>query len=121
MATPSTCTKGFSAMLYPDHARSRRILQKRVRRLLEIEGASEQSELRVEVLPFLTSLGSVALIGGAIRDVARAGKRAFSSDLDFVIYGSDRARFVAEMDAQGAVRNRFGGYALSRFAVKVDI
>jgi hypothetical protein len=121
MAMPSTFIKRLGPMLYPDHARSRRILQKRVRRLLEIEGAPEDSKLRHEVLPFLSSLGSVALIGGAIRDVARGGKKAFSSDFDFVIYGSDRARFVAEMDALGAVRNRFGGYALNRFSVKVDV
>lgn len=108
-------------MLPPDHARSTHILQKRVRRLLEIEGAPEQSELRLRILPFLNSLGSVALIGGAIRDVARGGKKAFSSDFDFVIHNSNHDRFIATMDMLGAVRNRFGGYAISQFSVKVDV
>lgn len=106
----------------PDRARSREILLKRVRRLLQLDGGEhDASELRSRVLPFLSSLGSVALIGGAIRDVARAGKRGFSSDYDFVIHGSDRDAFIAQMDACNGIRNRFGGYALHCFRTKVDV
>src|SRR5690606_34327191 len=70
---------------------------------------------------FLESLGHVALIGGAIRDVARAGKRSFSSDLDFVIFRSNREEFRSRLDACRAVPNRFGGYRLDEFRLKVDV
>lgn len=104
-------------------ARTREILTKRVRRLLHLDGyADARSELTLRIMPFLRSLGSVALIGGAIRDVARAGKRGFSSDLDFVIHDSDREEFVARMVACDGKRNKFGGYALNCFdGVKIDV
>jgi len=73
------------------------------------------------VLPFLRSLGSVALIGGAIRDIARAGKGAFASDLDFVVYDTDREAFAERMQSCGGIRNKFGGYALTCFNWKVDL
>lgn len=103
-----------------ERAQTRDILMKRVKRLLEFD-RSGPTELTEKVIPFLESLGAVALIGGAIRDVARAGKRGFSSDYDFVIYGSSRSCFAEVMQSRGGVRNRFGGYALSNFSVKVDV
>jgi hypothetical protein len=118
MGTQSTSTKGFVVPL-PERARSREILRKRIKRLLELD--RDKTELRTSVLPFLESLGSVALIGGAIRDVARAGKRGFSSDYDFVIYGSDRSQFATQMELLQGVRNRFGGYAVKRFKMKIDV
>jgi hypothetical protein len=97
-------------------------LTKRIRRLLRLDQRQDdQSELSLKVLPFLHSLGSVALIGGAIRDVARAGKRSFASDLDFVVYDTDRDVFAERMQSCGGVRNKFGGYALTRFNWKVDV
>lgn len=106
----------------PDAARSPQILVKRIQRLLRLDrGSRDQSEISTAILPLLRSLGSVALIGGAIRDVARAGRRGFSSDLDFVIYGSDRSDFVVEMKRRDAIRNKFGGYALRGFRWKVDV
>jgi hypothetical protein len=114
--------KGSVAMPLPDPARSSQILQKRIQRLLRLDrGDSDRSELTTTILPFLRSLGSIALIGGAIRDVARAGRRGFSSDLDFVVYGSDRNHFVAQMKRRDGIRNRFGGYALRSFRWKVDV
>lgn len=109
-------------MTVAEPAASRPALQKRVKRLLHLDrGEPNESELTRTVLPYLRSLGSVALIGGAIRDVARAGQRGFSSDFDFVVYGSDRNEFIAEMQRCGGIANRFGGYALNRFNVKVDL
>jgi len=109
-------------MLAPDPARTREILVKRVRRLLRLDQrAHDQSELTLRVLPFLNSLGSVALVGGAIRDVARAGRRGFASDLDFVIYGSNKEAFELQMKRCRGVRNKFGGYGLSCFRWKVDV
>ncbi len=106
----------------PDPARTREILLKRIKRLLRLDqGGRDQSELTREIFPYLNSLGSVALIGGAIRDVARAGRKGFSSDLDFVIYGSDRDAFVAEMKTCRGFKNKFGGYRLRHFRWKVDV
>lgn len=106
----------------PEPAKSRSILLKRLNRLLRLDqGPDDKSELSLRIMPFLNSLGSTVLIGGAIRDVARAGKRAFYSDLDFVVYGGDRDQFVVEMNRHNAIRNKFGGYGLRCFQLKVDV
>src|SRR5689334_8042334 len=98
MGSRLTSTKRWRPMAAPETARTRDVLSKRIKRLLRLDQPeSDQSELRSKVLPFLGSLGSVALIGGAIRDVARAGRQGFSSDLDFVIYGGCRDDFVHAM------------------------
>src|SRR5688572_29951368 len=103
--------KGLGEMKVPSPARNRDILTKRVRRLLRTDrDVDDRSELAVAVLPYLRSLGSPILIGGAIRDVARGGKQAFSSDLDFVIHDGDRQRFYDSVESMGGVRNKFGGY-----------
>jgi len=108
-------------MLSTEIARTRSILVKRIKRLLHLDREQVyRSELRTNILPFLTSLGSVALIGGAIRDVARAGKRGFSSDLDFVIYGSAKEQFARAVEGCGGIRNKFGGYRLTHFTSQVD-
>jgi hypothetical protein len=117
----SIFTKGSTAMLAPDPARTPEILVKRVRRLLRLDRRNDQSELTLAVIPFLRSLGSVALIGGAIRDVARAGRQAFTSDLDFVVYNTDREEFSAQMRRCHGIQNRFGGYSLHHFQWKVDL
>ncbi len=105
-----------------DRVSSRHALQKRVRRLLHLEGRPEgPSELLDHVLPFVRNLGSAVLIGGAIRDVARAGKRSFASDFDFVVYDGSRDSFLEKMTKADGVSNRFGGFALRTFSVKVDI
>jgi hypothetical protein len=66
----------------PDFARSPHVLRQRVRRLLGL--GETKHEISGTILPFLGGLGTVSLIGGAVRDVARAGRQGFSSDLDFV-------------------------------------
>lgn len=109
-------------MLAPEVARTHEILSKRVRRLLRLDrGEEDQSELSAKVLPFLRVLGAPILIGGAVRDVARAGRQGFSSDLDFVICDGRRERFLASMQASGALPNKFGGFALRCFRWKVDV
>lgn len=95
-------------------ASTREVLQKRVYRLLRLDRASNKGgELESRILPFLKSLGDVALIGGAIRDLARAGREGFASDLDFVVHGSSHSGFHRVMQQNRAVPNRFGGFALS--------
>lgn len=109
-------------MTVPEPARTRDVLIKRIQRLLRIDkGPGDLSELTQRVLPFLSSLGSVALIGGAIRDVARAGRQGFSSDLDFVIYDGDHGHFSAQMKRHHGLENKFGGYGLHGFGWKVDV
>lgn len=95
------------------------VLRKRVERLLQVK--NQERVLGGEILPYLQTLGSVALIGGAIRDVARAGRSAFNSDLDFVIYGSSRDIFKLEMKRVAAKPNKFGGYSINYPEWKVDL
>ena len=103
-------------------AATRDVLRKRVRRLLRLDHDNDDpSELRTSVVPFLQSLGEVALIGGAIRDLARAGRGGFASDLDFVVHGSSRAVFHKSMAAMKSAPNRFGGYGLKFHQWKVDV
>lgn len=105
-----------------DRVETAEALTKRIRRLLRLDQPQgDQHELSLKVLPSLHSLGSVALIGGAIRDVALGGKRCFASDLDFVVYDTDRNAFAERMQEWGSVRNKFGGYAVTRFNCKVDL
>jgi hypothetical protein len=85
-------------------AATKEVLRKRVRRLLRLDRPkNDRSELRARILPCLQSLGEVALIGGAIRDLARSGRSAFASDLDFVVYGSPPNRFRDVMVSMNAM------------------
>jgi hypothetical protein len=103
-------------------AATKNVLRQRVRRLLQLDwDKNECSELQCRILPFLNSLGDAALIGGAIRDLARAGRKGFSSDLDFVIYGSSHARFLDAIAGLNVKPNRFGGYAIQFVKWKVDV
>jgi len=103
-------------------AATKEVLRKRVRRLLRLDRPkNDRSELRARILPCLQSLGEVALIGGAIRDLARSGRSAFASDLDFVVYGSPPNRFRDVMVSMNAKANRFGGYAVQFQGWKVDV
>ncbi len=120
MVTQSTPTERSSAMRTPEPAKSRAALQKRVERLLGEGRRGRSARAGQDIFPFLRSLGSAVLIGGAIRDVARAGIRSFSSDLDFVIYGSPRDEFLSKVRDVG-VRNKFGGFAISGFGIKLDV
>lgn len=102
-------------------ATSKEVLKKRIQRLLRMDRKLDESELTIKTLPLLRSLGEVALIGGAIRDLARLGKDGFSSDLDFVVHSSSREIFRDTMSAIGAKPNRFGGFALPYRQWKVDV
>ncbi|WP_170302970.1 hypothetical protein [Reyranella soli] len=103
-------------------AETKEVLRKRVQRLLRLDrDENDQNELRVRILPYLRSLGEVALIGGAIRDLARGGRKGFTSDLDFVVYGSSRENFREAMLNASGRPNRFGGFALPFRHWKVDV
>jgi hypothetical protein len=68
----------------------------------------------------LQSVGDVFLVGGAVRDVARRGVRTFRSDLDFVVHGENKEKFVRLMEIHGAMPNRFGGFGLQIGKLKLD-
>jgi hypothetical protein len=106
----------------PNFVKDRDALRGRMRRLLKLDkSAEDNSELGREIIPLLRRLGSASLIGGAIRDVARAGVRAFSSDLDFVVRGSPREIFHKSMRSYDATPNKFGGFSLAFETWKVDV
>jgi hypothetical protein len=87
-------------------------VRKRVLRLLRLDRQYRPNPLSSEVIPALLRAGRPALIGGAIRDIARGGRAAFKSDLDFVVYGSRPTEFRETMRAAGAIENKFGGFGL---------
>src|SRR5277367_2927527 len=103
----------------PELVRSTDVLRKRLRRLLGHR--KEWSEFSTSLLPQLKQLGSLALIGGAVRDVARVGVRSFRSDLDLVLYDGDVLAFRTFMLSLGSRPNRFGGFALSYDRWRIDI
>ena len=72
-------------------------------------------------IELLQSVGRLALIGGAVRDVARDGVRRFRSDLDFVLYEGNELAFLRLMDKLGGIRNRFGGYRLQLGRRRIDV
>lgn len=102
-------------------AESKSALRKRLRRLLAAERGLAGAELASVILPALASVGEIALVGGAIRDVAREGIAKFKSDLDFVVRGSNETEFSTLMLALGATPNRFGGFRLRFRRWKVDV
>lgn len=69
----------------------------------------------------IDGLGSLALIGGMLRDLALFGNAHFRSDLDFVINPYDLGEFERYMSCIGARINRFGGYALPSRRWQVDV
>lgn len=79
---------------------------------------------RGEVASFadrLADLGSVAVIGGMLRDLSLAGNAGFRSDVDFVVDPGSIAEFERLMAALGARRNRFGGYGIALRRWRVDV
>lgn len=102
-------------------AKSPSALRKRLRRLLSAERGAAGTELANVILPALEGVGAVALIGGAVRDVARGGVAAFKSDLDFVVRGSSASTFDRLMTSLAARPNRFGGYGLRFNRWRVDV
>jgi hypothetical protein len=69
----------------------------------------------------LEQIGHLALVGGAVRDVARVGIERFRSDLDFVFHNGDLQAYVRLMEKLGAARNRFGGYRFDVGRTQVDV
>lgn len=96
-------------------------LKKRVMRLLRLDGSNNRDPIVGEIIPELKRAGHIALIGGAIRDLAMAGRHGFKSDLDFVAYGKPKTEFAKAMTSLGGIPNKFGGYGLQFGVWGVDI
>ena len=96
-------------------------VRKRVWRLLGHNRRQDRNELTNDILPRLSGVGSIALIGGAVRDVARLGGDRFRSDLDFVVYDEDRDAFHSLMEQLGGRPNRFGGFGLRYSRWRIDV
>jgi hypothetical protein len=99
---------------------SRERLRKRVRYFVE-ERRFGHEELRDFVLR-ISTLGELALIGGALRDLVLGRKFSeFKSDLDFVASPRSLRDFDKLMHRWRADTNRFGGYRLGLQRWKIDI
>ena len=61
----------------------------------------------------------VAVVGGLVRDFARAGRAGFRSDVDLVIEAPAN-EVAAVAQALGGQANRFGGYGVKSGAWKID-
>src|ERR1700691_1233864 len=97
------------------------VLKKRLRRLLGEGGGKKAAEISDVILPQLSKVGHLALIGGAVRDVARCGVRRCKSDLDFVLYEGNAPAFRTLMQDLSARPNRFVGYSIRYPQWRVDI
>lgn len=97
------------------------VLRKRLRRLLGEDGRRNAAEISTVILPQLQKFGHLALIGGAVRDVARLGVSRFRSDLDFVLYDGNLSGFRNLMQDLSARQNRFGGFSIRYARWRVDI
>lgn len=84
-------------------------LKRRLDRYFWANDTGEMAFMRQVLKDRFFEFDRVAVIGGLVRDFARAGRTGFRSDLDLVIDGpADRvAAFAAEL---GATSNRFGGF-----------
>lgn len=88
----------------PDLTTRRDVLRKRLLRLLgkSDSRAKDPTEVSTVILPQLEQVGRLALIGGAVRDVARLGVKNFRSYLDFVLYDGNLSAFHNLMQEMGA-------------------
>ncbi len=69
----------------------------------------------------LAVFGEAAIIGGMLREMLIGEYYQFSSDVDVVVDARDLGAFDKAMEAWGARRNAFGGYALEHLPWKVDV
>lgn len=100
-------------------AAEQRIVKRRMDEYLWWEKSAANVRLRSLLKRHFLDFERVAIVGGMVRDIARAGGRGFHSDIDLVIEAPAAA--VAEMAAKnGARRNQFGGYSFVEEGWKLD-
>lgn len=96
-------------------------LRARLRRYLRDRQMPDRRRLGLDVLPRFGELGSIAIIGGMLRDIARQGARGYASDIDLVVDPLDPAAFREALIAMGGRENRFGGFGLELASWRVDV
>jgi hypothetical protein len=100
-------------------AATKAILKRRVDEYLWRDKSSTVAKLRRLLKDNFLAFDRVAVIGGMVRDLARAGKPGFKSDIDLVVDAP--VRDVETLAARlSAKPNRFGGYSYVTDAWKVD-
>jgi predicted nucleotidyltransferase len=100
-------------------AKNATILKKRVERFLNSD-AYARSEIK-GVIDHLKAIGSVAIFGGALRDLALEGNRHFPSDVDLVVDPNRPQDLETLMKRFNAKRNKHGGYRFSLTRWKFDV
>jgi len=95
-------------------------LTKRAKYLLEKSKVMSRDARASLVLRRLQDIGRVALIGGAIRDLAFKTNHSFASDLDFVVEVEDSHAYTDLIDSYHARANKFGGYRISLEGIDID-
>lgn len=100
-------------------AAEQRIVKRRMDEYLWWEKSAANVRLRALLRKHFLDFDRVAIVGGMVRDIARAGKCAFHSDIDLVIEAP--AQSVAAMAARNGARdNQFGGHSFSADGWKLD-
>jgi hypothetical protein len=89
-------------------ARSLDQIEDRVRSVLRTYSKGELASL----LPRLTELGEVGVLGGLLRDMAMNVPSTFTSDVDIVVAPRFERSLDRLMQSLGCTVNRFGGYRL---------
>lgn len=96
------------------------LLAKKAKRLLADDTLPGRRALANEFLAPFSEIGRLALMGGAVRDLAFMPVSEFNSDLDFVVEVEDRDLFDTFVRTHSLLRNSFGGYRLRLQSLNVD-
>lgn len=95
------------------------VLKRRIDDYLWRDRSTVVAVLRLLLKEHFLSFDRVAVIGGMVRDFARAGQRGFKSDVDLVVDAP--AKSVEELAGRlNAKPNRFGGYSYVTDRWKID-
>jgi len=100
-------------------AAEERIIKRRMDEYLWWEKSTTNRRLRALLRTHFFRFDRVAIVGGMVRDLARAGKRGFHSDVDLVI-DAPVSEVALLAKATLATPNRFGGYSFSADGWKID-
>lgn len=100
-------------------ATNKRAIKRRLDDFLWREESESNVRLRRVLTEFFFQFERVAIVGGMVRDLARAGRDGFHSDVDLVIEGDVGA--VASFARQcGAEPNKYGGFSFYAEGWKLD-
>ncbi|MBA1143466.1 hypothetical protein [Mesorhizobium neociceri] len=100
-------------------ATDKRAIKRRIDDFLWREASEPNVRLRRVLTRLFFQFDRVAIVGGMVRDFARAGRQAFHSDVDLVIEGDVEAvaRFARQHRAEP---NKYGGFSFYAEGWKLD-